>query len=190
MSKLTSQQQTELQTYIGQGKPQNFEFVELKDCFLQRCFAELINSEEVRNKLNHFFAVLKRKEDYLKYKKIETEASTKYGFNDYQEVGGKLQAHFCFFDQLGYLKKMLVIQTLLSRTPDGKAVIPFLDVETLEHKKAKSADMPDYVLKKIRPQTLQEKMSLEFWKALSMQGNNIEEAMAIINRTFIDETLV
>jgi hypothetical protein len=34
--------------------------------------------------------------------------------------------------------KVCIIQTLLSRTPDGQAVMPFLDVESKEYKEAKA----------------------------------------------------
>jgi hypothetical protein len=203
MSTLNPQQQTELNSYIEQGKPQNFEFVALKDYFLQRCFEALKNSEEARNRFN-----------YLCPKKIT-------GLNKQIKNGETL--FYCmftlesvFYNNAGFNNsaiKIQFIQTLLSITPDGEAVMPFLDVnnklwinknrEVNELAEQKNHEMqlkfPGVIKtiarqgialgeRDIMPKTLDYLLYREFTEALRI-GKNINQALAIINRTFINETL-
>jgi hypothetical protein len=175
MSALTPKQQAELQKYIDQGQPQDFEFVALKDYFLQRCFEILKNSEEARavfNKISYVRSFIDHENDLVFWDGL-------------------------LFQGLREDRQIYVVIKLLSRTPDGEAVIPFLDVRIENDIEITTVVYTDCELnekdEKIEialVSTLQEKMSMEFWKASSMQGKNIDQALEVINRTFINETLV
>jgi hypothetical protein len=154
---------------------EDLEFVALKDYFLQRCFEILKNSEEARavfNKISYVRSFIDHENDLVFWDGL-------------------------LFQGLREDRQIYVVIKLLSRTPDGEAVIPFLDVRIENDIEITTVVYTDCELnekdEKIEialVSTLQEKMSMEFWKASSMQGKNIDQALEVINRTFINETLV
>jgi hypothetical protein len=89
--------------------------------------------------------------------------------------------------------KVCIIQTLLSRTPDGQAVMSFLDVETWQFEKqlynftflTSDYNLTDEEAKSIMqylncPETLDHLLYREFTKALRV-GKTFDEALKIIN---------
>jgi hypothetical protein len=107
-----------------------------------------------------------------------------------------------YIEDMNTVEKTLYIQTLLSRI-DGKAVLPFLDVESKEYNKkynnfydiiengiSTSEDIHNFLKLKLPPQTLQEQMSLAFWRALSMEGKNVDEALEVITKIYLKELYV
>jgi len=86
--------------------------------FIQDCLAELANSEEARgrfNKVSTLFCKYYSNKDYLYFEEYIEQVK-----NDFEESSK--------------LWRKEVTQTLLSITPDGQAVMPFLDVETKSYK--------------------------------------------------------
>lgn len=78
------------------------------------------------------------------------------------------------YERLNYHEKIIVIQTLLSRTPDGQAVMSFLDVR-LDTRFYKWAD---------KPTTLDHLLYREFTEALRI-GKTFDEGLEIINLIYL-----
>jgi len=124
---LNTQQQTDLANWKQDQKlPES-----LKNVFIEDCLEELRNNKEARNRFNlicpnkitenkDIFNKDKVLDDTLYYCMftIETVLFSEKGFNN-------------------NAIKLQFILALLSRTPDGQAVMSFLDVETREYKEAK-----------------------------------------------------
>lgn len=89
---------------------------------------------------------------------------------------------------------ILFIQTLLSRTPDGQAVMEFLDVETQEYKNdiplLKQLPKGDLLKNKIRikygycPHTLDHLLYREFTEALRI-GKTFDQALETITKIYL-----
>ena len=82
------------------------------------------------------------------------------------------------FENLLPTQKTVVIQTLLSRTPNGQAIIPFLNVKSKYYND--DCNHPyHHILIKI-PQTLDHLLYQEFTESLRV-GKTFEEALFTIN---------
>jgi hypothetical protein len=81
------------------------------------------------------------------------------------------------------LEQRHVIQTLLSRTPDGKAVMEFLDVELKYNKIIKPTTHPELI--RALPKTLRELLYTKFTTAL-YNGKSLEEAINIIEDIYAE----
>ena len=92
--------------------------------------------------------------------------------------------------------KIYIIQTLLSQTPDGKAVMPFLDVETEEilhnhynHIIRLDEEGNEYVDEQPIYITLDHHLYKEFTEALRT-GKSFERALETITKIYITEIYV
>jgi hypothetical protein len=166
----------------------------LKMTFVDRALEELKNSEEARKRFNKVC-----KEEYVWKINFVGEFFT-FTFPGEGQLIHENKTHLLL--KLEFHKKLIIIQTLLSRI-DGKAVLPFLDVESKEYNKkynnfydiiengiSTSEDIHNFLKLKLPPQTLQEQMSLAFWRALSMEGKNVDEALEVITKIYLKELYV
>lgn len=79
--------------------------------------------------------------------------------------------------------KIYIIQTLLSRTPDGEAVMPFLDVEIKDKEYGGYLQSFDYKGRKLIRYTLDNLLYREFTEALRV-GKTVDEALQIIEKIY------
>lgn len=172
MFNLTTQQQTDLVNWKQDEKlPES-----LKNVFIEDCLEELKNNEEARNKFN---LMGKEKEFYLDF--LTTSKTCLFKFPEKRERD---------LEELRYFEKQIIIQTLLSRTPDGKAVIPFLDVETKTRPKI-IYNLEQLSLKELeyKPLVLDHLLYREFTEALRI-GKSFDEAVGIITKIYIQNIYV
>jgi hypothetical protein len=167
---MTNQQQTDLETWKqDQSQPLP---ASLANALLERCLDKLKNNEEARNRFNssagnslicHLYLEESEEDFYFKGDKIEPEERVLFDFyadrNDDHYSGTSYEYHHLVENKFA---KINIIQTLLSRTPDGQAVMPFLDND----------DGSVY--------TLDHLLYREFTKALRV-GKTFDEALKIIN---------
>lgn len=86
--------------------------------------------------------------------------------------------------------KIYIIQTLLSRTPDGEAIMPFLDVEVPAYiiitAKERGQNTPSQAIDnfpRLPKLTLDHLLYREFTEALRT-GKTVDEALAIIEKIY------
>jgi hypothetical protein len=116
---MTPQQQTDLQLWKqDQSQPLP---ASLENVLIERCLYELDTNLKSKKYFNKVSPREHVKKDIFYYNK-EYDISWYDQENEWTDIPDK----------------PLIIQTLLSRTPDGQAVMPFLDVESKEYKEAKA----------------------------------------------------
>jgi hypothetical protein len=176
---MTQQQQADLKLWKedqSQPLPASLENVLLEDCL------EGLKKEDVIN---------------TKYKKLgfsgtyDKQNDNEYiiCFNGYMMDNKNLNIRPFKKGTLSFLGwsdtlKTCAIQTLLSRTPDGEAVMPFLGMDTQEVQAAKGASMPNYVIEKIEVKTLDHLLYQEFTEALRL-GKGFYGAYQAINLIYL-----
>lgn len=154
---MTPQQQTDLATWkqdITQPLPAS-----LENALIERCLDALRNSE-TRKRFNS-----------LRY-------STYLYCRDNLDIafeGGVFSLNFIKKTKNNLLQN--IIQTLLSRTPEGQAVMPFLDVETKEISQIKLYEKDIYF-------TLDHLLYREFTESLRV-GKTFDQALSIINLIYL-----
>jgi hypothetical protein len=183
---MTPQQQTDLQLWKqDQSQPLP---ASLENVLIERCLYELDTNLKSKKYFNKVSPREHVKKDIFYYNK-EYDISWYDQENEWTDIPDK----------------PLIIQTLLSRTPDGQAVMPFLDVETFKktyYDRGEGTYQHDYELQKdkwthwleeskkfTRPNkefiletktTLDHLLYREFTKALRV-GKTFDEALKIIN---------
>ena len=166
---MTKQQQTDHQNWkLNQNQPLP---TSLENVLIERCLEELNLSEIIRQRFNS-------NSEVTCYISI---SNNKLCFTD--EFSDN-------FMELQTISQKEIIQALLSRTPDGQAVMPFLDVEikTLDYANdlywdGGYDDGANKVLSQIdelEPKTLDHQLHREFTEALRV-GKTFDEAYKIIN---------
>jgi hypothetical protein len=139
---MTPQQQTDLQLWKqdqSQPLPKS-----LANALIEDCLDKLKNNEEARNRFNssagnslicHLYLEESEEDFYFKGDKIEPEERVLFDFyadrNDDHYSGTSYEYHHLVENEFA---KINIIQTLLSRTPDGQAVMPFLNSEIKDDK--------------------------------------------------------
>lgn len=151
-------------------------------------------------------------EDCLK--KIESNKKAKKRFDAVSDLRDNYIGGYSFCNNeripLRQWEKTLIILTLLSRTPKGKAVMPFLDVETKKYKNFKNElqksknlslryEQSGYEILKERceglqalyiteleytPQTLDHLLYNKFTEALRL-GKTFDQALEIVTKTYL-----
>lgn len=115
--------------------------------------------------------------DYFRIMGYELDYQTDN--NWYHEVFGEGS-----FSELTNEYKVYIIQVLLSRAPDGQAVMPFLDVDLeVEEKNIKYVRDSLGNLICIPPKTLDHLLYREFTKALRV-GKSFDEALEIVDEIY------
>ena len=182
MSTLTPTQLKDLEIYRTTG-----ELGSLKDLFIDDCLRKLQTDLNVQNRFNYF--------------KDQTGLIISYN-ND----GEELLLHFVasgYYNDLSdtvvlldlnrYKQEpdqpiySLFIQALLSRTPEGQAVMPFLDVWIEQSKIFRfwwCEDVEDFA-EEYLPSKLDELMFREFTEALRL-SKGFEKAFETITKIYID----
>jgi hypothetical protein len=140
---------------------------------IEDCLAELANNQEARDRFN-------------------LVSNVRTFINDDKSVvfwdGGT-------FESWSEDRRCYIVLTLLSRTPNDKAVMEFLDVENPEIQKIKNisvssshpcaGDISIEIIKMI-PQTLQSLLLQEFTKVCFGEGKGFEEALKVIDQIYIN----
>lgn len=142
-------------------------------------------SQELPNSLDNLFI-----EDCLD--ELNTNTVSKVYLSDSENWTNRLsildkfrktnKLDFNFFEVLADSEKIMFIQTLLSRTPEGQAVMPFLN-DKIKLPKVQFETDPRW------PETLDHLLYREFTEALRI-GKTLDEALKIINKIYILEKYV
>jgi len=167
---------------------------------IEDCLAELANNAEARERFNS-----------LAFGEIFTQLLDEFWFiGDDQEEDNISRSQFLIqgsktigsFNNLYTERKLHIILTLLSATPDGQAVMPFLDVETEKYKNLKDQEemmsnaiqesegavQPDYQLIELlqnTPKTLRQLLLQEFTRVCFGEGQGFDKALETINLIYL-----
>lgn len=189
MSNLTTTQQVDLKTWLDHKDPASQPLPDsLKNVLIERCLEE-VYKRNYNNYLDDRLSIIGHS-FFKNHYTIEINNDINYFTLPLNECSHEIQIY--------------IIQTFLSRTPDGQAVMPFLDVETQEFKRevakmCKGEISCSYNDSEARIQfvkryleeekkiirTLQEKLSFGFWKATSMQAKAFDQALETITKTYL-----
>jgi hypothetical protein len=181
MSKLTTQQ-TDLELWKqdqSQKLPDSLQNVFIKDCL------EYIISNKIEKLGSNTV-------QFSLYRKKKGDGTNIYDFSfNSVEIGDNYNLILGLGEEC---EKIHFILTLLSRTPDGQAVMPFLDVETKEYKEYKKMTEGKFEAwrdfgEAPQTDTLDHLLYREFTEALRV-GKNFEEAMQTINLIYIQNIYV
>lgn len=206
----------------------------LKNVLIEDCLEELFNNEFARNSFNKLHeqgelwwdSTQRKLTSRITFPSLKVELSTEENWTNHYEPYEVQSLYFNFSPRgdsdsnshrwenlsLNY-NRQTVIQTLLSRTPDGQAVMPFLGVELEEvkeareelkelekefgggypnreltfndHARIKRLDQLNYLfMNSPEPLTLDHLLYREFTEALRT-GKTFEEALEIITKIYI-----
>lgn len=199
---MTNTQQTDLDLWLkdtSQELPAS-----LDNLLIEDCLEELANNEKAKNSFDNLSKI---KSFGFKDNLTNRNPACAFQFNDVK-IGfislfsrrdeGERDEFDCNWQDLESVEKQLIIQTFLSRTPDG-AVMPFLDVklgniplntylDKCYNFVVKTNITPQDHTKEIRKiypvYTLDHLLYREFTEALRI-GKTLDEALKIINKIYI-----
>jgi hypothetical protein len=194
----TPQQQKDLETYRQTGVIGD----SLKNIFIEDCLEELTNNLKSLKTYNSFRL-------YFSY----SQSGFFCGFDESEDESYNIYNQFQHLEDYA---KTIVVQTFLSRTPDGQAVMPFLNVETKEYKSWQNQEgWRDDIVHLFRfcddsahwenafddansyfdknnpyPKTLQALLLQQFVDVCFNQGKGYDLALQHINKLYIDHIYV
>ena len=159
--------------------------------FITDCLAELVNNAKARERFNKqgvFIAI--------------DGSNIITGTNSVSFLTREPVYRFDDFQNLWETDKIYIIQTLLSTTPNGQAVMPFLDVESKQWNEWKNERFgiedlwyhdslidllesydPDVV--PLLPKTLRQILLQEFTRVCFDQGQGFDKALEAINLIYL-----
>jgi|LakMenEpi03Aug12_release.lakeMendotaPanAssembly.Ray.scaffolds.fasta_scaffold508943_2 hypothetical protein len=196
MINLTPTQQQDLTTFKETG-----ELGILSNLLIEHCLEELKNNEEARNKFNFKRSLYNTR--YLEFTRY-------YGTNNrLSKFGFAINSvELITYDHLHIDSQIIVIQTLLSTTPDG-AVMSFLDVPVKEIQKVvittyhrdklhanyeynigRFATLDALTVCNVTPTTLRQQLSQKYHNLITEQSKTPYQALLEITKDYINHFYV